>query len=122
MRDSYTIDGVKSEFKQSDKNVAASNESSICFETEIDITQDSDQSSTIDADQHLQSVIQDRSNKLIPLKLNECTTYSLAWAYKVLKKWKTTYDTKFELFVNRQPKEEATVVTLYPKMNCSCQL
>ena len=29
MRDSYTIDSVKSEFKESDKNVAASNESSI---------------------------------------------------------------------------------------------
>ena len=88
MRDSYTIDSVKLEFKESDKNVAASNESSTCFETEIDITQDSDQSSTIDADQHIQSVIQERSTELNPLKLNECTTHSLAWDYQVFKKWK----------------------------------
>ena len=47
-------------------------------------------------------------------------SYAYARAMHVLRNGNITYDTKFGIFIIKQPKEEARVVTLFPKTRCSC--
>ena len=49
------------------------------------------------------------------------STYLLVHVYQVLKNDNITYDTKLGAFFIKQPKEASRIITLFPKMNCSCQ-
>ena len=85
-----------------------------------DIKQHADQPSKVDSERHLQLVTEERRNELNSLKPN-ASTYTLAHAYQVLRNQNITYDTKFGVFIIKQPKEVARIVSLFPKVNCSCQ-
>ena len=48
-------------------------------------------------------------------------TYTFARAMHVIRSNNISYDTKLGVFIiNKQPKEEAKVVTMFPKPKCSC--
>lgn len=127
MRDGCMFDSVHCklpELKEIDRNAALHVTSNIdnestCFEPEGDIRQDFDKPSALYADSHPQSFKQKRRDELNSLKPN-VSTYLLARAYEVLRNQNITYNTKFGMFIIKQPREMARAVTLFPKVNCTC--
>ena len=85
-----------------------------CVEPEGDIREDSD------TNPYLQSFEKKRADEIDSLKPN-ISKYLLACAYLVSRNQNITYDTKFGCFIVKQPKEVARVVTLFPKVKCTCQ-
>jgi len=51
----------------------------------------------------------------------DISTYLLTRANQIIKGENISYNVKFGGFIIKQPKEVARVVTLFPKINCTCK-
>ena len=90
-----------------------------CLEPEgtiINIRKDFDKPSKLDMERYIQSKEKENEDELNPNR----STPHLARAYQVMKNQNITYDTKFGVFIIKEPKEVARVVSLFPKVTCSC--
>jgi len=100
------------ELLQSVENALDDNKSS----SELDIKE----IPTIDNNPHTKVLTEKRRDTLSSLT-PDISCYLLTRAYQIIEHQNISYNVKFGIFTIKQPKEVAKVVTLFPKVNCTCK-